>query len=78
MVLKLHKFLKVIIIEDYRGGSAEIALEYMNAAMKLEPDDDMNYIIRSQCLIKLGRVSEAINDAEIALKSDRFEENFTS
>ena len=43
----------------------------MNNALKLEPDDDMIYIIRSQCLIKLGRTSEAIEDAEIALKSDR-------
>ena len=69
-------FFSLIRIDDDRGGSAEIALEYMNNALKLEPDDDMIYIIRSQCLIKLGRASEAIEDADIALKSDRSVKTF--
>ena len=65
-----------------RSGSAEIALDYMNTALILEkkqrppdPDhkgDDMVYIIRSQCLNKLGRAQEAIEDAEVALGNDRW------
>ena len=32
----------------------------------------MLYIIRSQCLNKLGRAQEAIEDAEVALGNDRW------
>ena len=32
----------------------------------------LSYIIRSQCLNKLGRAQEAIEDAEVALGNDRW------
>ena len=43
----------------------------MNNALRVEQEDDTIYIIRSQCLSKLGRAAEAIQDAEVALSSDR-------
>ena len=43
----------------------------MNNALRVEQEDDTIYIIRSQCLSKLGRAAEAIEDAEVALSSDR-------
>ena len=43
----------------------------MNNALRVEQEDDTLYIIRSQCLSKLGRAAEAIEDAEVALRNDR-------
>ena len=43
----------------------------MNNALNVEQEDDTIYIIRSQCFAKLGRAAEAIEDAEVALRSDR-------
>ena len=72
---------------ELRSGSAEIALEYLNNALKLEQDDENIYIMRypedvtivqsltlprAQCLVKLGRPSQAIQDSEVALKANRY------
>ena len=58
-------------IHELRCGSADIALDYLNNALKLEQDDDMIYIMRAQCLVRLGRAEDAIKDAEVALKANR-------
>ena len=37
-------------IYKLRSGSAEVALEYLNNAIKLDPEDELPFIVRSQCL----------------------------
>ena len=39
-------------IYELRSGSAEVAIEYLNRAISLDPDDEMPYIVRSQCLTR--------------------------
>lgn len=35
---------------ELRSGTPEVALEYLNNAIKLEPEDELPFIVRSQCL----------------------------
>ena len=74
-------------IYELRSGSAEVAIEYLNNAISLDPDDEMPYIVRSQCLNRLGfnlarltttillirleRAKEAISDADKALEINK-------
>ena len=39
-------------IYELRSGSAEVAIEYLNNAIKLDPEDEAPYIVRSHCLNK--------------------------
>ena len=39
-------------IYELRSGSAEVAIEYLNNAIKLDPEDETPYIVRSHCLNK--------------------------
>ena len=35
---------------EMRSGSAEVAIEYLDQAVKNDPDDELPYIVRSKCL----------------------------
>ena len=37
---------------ELRTGSAEIAIEYLDEAVKNDPDDELPFVIRSKCLNK--------------------------
>ena len=37
---------------EMRSGSAEIAIEYLDQAMRANPDDEIPFLIRSKCLNK--------------------------
>ena len=39
-------------IFELKTGSAEIAIEYLDQAMKAYPEDEIPYLIRSKCLNK--------------------------
>ena len=39
-------------IYELRSGSAEVAIEYLDQAVKNDPDDELPFIIRSKCLNK--------------------------
>ena len=57
---------------EMRSGSAENAIEYLDQAMKANPDDETPFLIRSKCLNRLERPEEAIVDAEKALKINKY------
>ena len=48
-----------------------MALEYLNTAIMLDFAEISPFIIRSQCLLRLGRNSEALKDAETAMEMER-------
>ena len=56
---------------ELRSGSAEVALTYFDSAISLQPDDELPFIYRAQCKIKLDRPQDAILDAEEALKYNK-------
>ena len=37
---------------EMRSGSAEVAIEYLDQAIRTEPEDEMLFIMRCKCLIK--------------------------
>ena len=37
---------------EMRSGSAEIAIEYLDQAVKGNPDDETPFVVRSRCLNK--------------------------
>ena len=39
-------------IYELRSGSAEVAIEYLDQAVKNDPDDELPFIVRSRCLNK--------------------------
>ena len=56
---------------ELRSGSAEVALTYFDSAISLQPDDELPFIYRAQCKIKLDRPQDAILDAEEALRYNK-------
>jgi len=56
---------------ELRSGSAEIALTYFDSAISLQPDDELPFIYRAQCKIKLDLPRDAILDAEEALRYNK-------
>ena len=56
----------------YAEGSFEQALENYNRAVELEPGGNVHYSNRSACYFSMGRLPEALQDAEtcIRLKAD--------
>ena len=49
-------------------GSAEVALGYLNRAVDLEAEDEVPLVVRSECLNKLDRPTEALEDASKAIE----------
>ena len=39
-------------VYELRSGSAEVAIEYLDQAIKSEPEDEVLFIMRCKCLIK--------------------------
>ena len=39
-------------VYELRSGSAEVAIEYLDQAIRTEPEDEMLFIMRCKCLIK--------------------------
>ena len=37
---------------EMRSGSAAVAIEYLDQAVKNDPEDELPYIVRSKCLNK--------------------------
>ena len=37
---------------EMRSGSAAVAIEYLDQAVKNDPDDELPFIVRSKCLNK--------------------------
>ena len=37
---------------ELRSGSAEVAIEYLDQAIRSEPEDEQLFIMRCKCLIK--------------------------
>ncbi|XP_023329597.1 uncharacterized protein LOC111702216, partial [Eurytemora carolleeae] len=58
-------------IFEMRSGTAEKALHYFNKAIDMESEDEVPYIVRSECLRRLEKSDEAKLDAEIALKINK-------
>ena len=56
---------------EFRCGTPEVALEYLNTAIMLDFAEISPFIIRSQCFLRLGRNSEALKDAETAMDMER-------
>ena len=48
-------------------GSAEVALTYLNRAVELEAEDEIPLVVRSECLNRLDRPHEALEDANRAM-----------
>ena len=48
-----------------------MALTYFDSAISLQPDDELPFIYRAQCKIKLDRPQDAILDAEEALRYNK-------
>ena len=55
-----------------------MALEYLNTAITLDFAEISPFIIRSQCFLRLGRTSDALEDAETALGMERWVVDVTS
>ena len=49
-------------------GSADVALGYLNRAVELEAEDEVPLVVRSECLNKLDRPTEALEDANNAIE----------
>lgn len=48
-----------------------MALTFLNSAIMLDLEDISPFIIRSQCYLRMGRTSEALEDADKAMDMDR-------
>ena len=42
---------------ELRSGSAEVAIEYLDQAIRSEPEDEILFIMRCKCLIKYAQVA---------------------
>ena len=54
-------------IYEMKCGSAEVALTYLNRAVELEAEDELPLVVRSECLNRLDRLHEALEDANRAM-----------
>ena len=54
-------------IYEMKCGSAEVALTYLNRAVELEAEDEIPLVVRSECLNRLDRPQEALEDANRAM-----------
>ena len=54
-------------IHEMKCGSAEVALTYLNRAVELEAEDELPLVVRSECLNRLDKPHEALEDANKAM-----------
>ena len=54
-------------IYEMKCGSAEVALTYLNRAVELAAEDELPLVVRSECLNRLDRLHEALEDANRAM-----------
>ncbi|KAK6632076.1 hypothetical protein RUM44_007106 [Polyplax serrata] len=56
---------------ELRSGDLKIALNFINKALELNPDDKNGLVARSKCYLSLGDPQLALKDAETALLGDK-------
>ena len=54
-------------IYEMKCGSAEVALNYLNRAVELEAEDELPLVVRSECLNRLDKPHQALEDANSAM-----------